>query len=434
MSEKSHECSRRRGAEGSDGCSCGNASTQPWPSSVKYLSLTECTPSIAAALTHLASGPAKLHQGASDGQALPSSAFKTEPRFTNTLYGRLDARGAAIRLLRITPGGPTDPLHGSLEVANLDQPPAYDALSYTWADDQGDKSLKETIFLGQQYTPLPITSNCSAALRNLRRRETQVVLWVDSVCINQYADDERSHQVGLMGRIYSLARSVIIYLGEDSYRGKSTGEKVMDRIDYIWHGQLSLTGSYWGQDNLDTDFVDFFSRAYFSRLWIIQEIALAREAWVVCGSWRLNWTLFGSHNLKGLEVRNYIPSWIHHVLGGPRDRDLKQFAELLIATSGCQASDARDKVFGLLGLSREATELALVPDYSRSLREVYMGTAALLLQQGVADLVFTAAAASDRSLEKGIPGWVPLWNNPMTVSQQDLIQHLIPLLHWLYSR
>jgi len=351
------------------------------------------------------------------------SSDVTKCETSKIIYEPLDAHTVTIRLLRLSSGEPGSPLHGTLELANLNDTPQYHALSYTWADDRGDASLREQIFIGQEWIAFPITPNCSAALRNLRKADEHILFWVDSVCINQAAGDERSHQVGLMGRIYSLAHSVLIYIGEDAYRGKRTGERTVSAIN------MCLLDS-WRPNSLSAklaDFKGFFGRAYFTRLWIIQEIALAREAFVVCGSRRLNWALF---NIKRLEVMDtgmnrWLPSWTKHILGGPRDRSFEEFADLLVATSACQASDARDKVFGLLGLSTEARKLGLIADYSLSLHQTYIGTAALLIQNGLVDIVFRAAAVSNRALEFcSIPSWVPLWSHSTLTSPRSAFQQL----------
>jgi hypothetical protein len=43
----------------------------------------------------------------------------------------------------------------------------------------------------------------------------QRVLWIDSICIDQNAIEERNHQVKLMGNVYQRANRVLIWLGEE---------------------------------------------------------------------------------------------------------------------------------------------------------------------------------------------------------------------------
>jgi hypothetical protein len=61
---------------------------------------------------------------------------------------------------------------------NLADKPVYEALSYTWASEDGDASLSASIrCLGTGCT-VAITRSCEGALRQLRRRGQKRVLWV----------------------------------------------------------------------------------------------------------------------------------------------------------------------------------------------------------------------------------------------------------------
>lgn len=81
----------------------------------------------------------------------------------------------------------------------MEQMPTYEALSYTWADDNNDASLCQRIFIGLGNKALPITRNCHQALSRLRRRTGSLLIWVDAVCINQSDLGERSEQVAMIG-------------------------------------------------------------------------------------------------------------------------------------------------------------------------------------------------------------------------------------------
>ena len=56
--------------------------------------------------------------------------------------------------------------------------------------------------------------NLEGALRRLRHASTERLLWVDALCINQADSIEKSHQVNMMGEIYSKSAGVIIWLGD----------------------------------------------------------------------------------------------------------------------------------------------------------------------------------------------------------------------------
>jgi hypothetical protein len=95
--------------------------------------------------------------------------------------------------------------------------PVYEAISYTW-DGQ---SPSEDHFLmchdeNGHYKKLLVTRNCEAVLRHVRLEKEVRFIWIDSVCIDQSSNQERSHQVGIMGDIYARAEKVLVWLGEDS--------------------------------------------------------------------------------------------------------------------------------------------------------------------------------------------------------------------------
>lgn len=117
-------------------------------------------------------------------------------------------KAQSIRVLQLYPGKAGSPLHCSLLEASLDRVPKYEAVSYTWGSLETNDEIEcdsKTIF---------ITKNCSKALRRLRHAENSRLLWIDSICIDQQSTLERNHRVNMMGRVYSKADQVIVWLGE----------------------------------------------------------------------------------------------------------------------------------------------------------------------------------------------------------------------------
>lgn len=86
----------------------------------------------------------------------------------------------------------------------------------------------------------------------------------------------------------------------------------------------------------------------------------------------------------------------------------RNLVRLLYMAQGSQATDPRDKVYGLLGLARDTGSQVKV-DYSRSFQEIYKDTAKLLIRMGYGlDLLANAAECADDS-DSGLPSWVPNW-------------------------
>ncbi|KAF2799471.1 hypothetical protein K505DRAFT_230911, partial [Melanomma pulvis-pyrius CBS 109.77] len=114
-----------------------------------------------------------------------------------------------IRLLTLQPSRLfAASIHTVLHTTNVFSAPAYKALSYVW----GDSELTAPVFVNN--LPFEATTNLVAALRHIRRKRHNVVIWVDAICINQNDTKERNHQVQMMREIYMKADQVIAWLGE----------------------------------------------------------------------------------------------------------------------------------------------------------------------------------------------------------------------------
>lgn len=116
------------------------------------------------------------------------------------------------------------------------------------------------------------------------------------------------------------------------------------------------------------------TRRWFSRIWVLQEVAMAKEAIVVIGSYYI---AGGSISLQGFsEVQKHessraslgdIPPVM--TLGQQLGWKPMPLQDLLIATASCGASDPRDKVFALPRLAENVGQLA--PNYRLSVRDVF---------------------------------------------------------------
>lgn len=114
----------------------------------------------------------------------------------------------SIRLLTLHPGKGTSPIHISLSDFRLQQAPSYEALSYSWVTESGDCERSSQIHCGS--TSIWVTTNCVAALKRLRKIDSERTLWVDAICINQGNVKERGYQVGIMRDIYYNATQTLI--------------------------------------------------------------------------------------------------------------------------------------------------------------------------------------------------------------------------------
>jgi hypothetical protein len=109
----------------------------------------------------------------------------------------------------------------SIQDVDLDQQPQYTCLSYVWGVDPPGTQKPIIVCLGTQ---LEVSINCHSALQRLRTMLGGFTIWIDAICINQENPREKSHQVAMMGRIYSAAKTVYIWLGD----GTPASDKAMN--------------------------------------------------------------------------------------------------------------------------------------------------------------------------------------------------------------
>ena len=204
------------------------------------------------------------------------------PVFSSYQYERL--RQGQIRVLSLLPGVQHDRITCQLENINFDTEYSdYTALSYTWGNPNTQK--KFPIYInGSMFIVL---ENLYGALVALRLKDKAYRLWIDAICINQVEEEkkdgqktEKEIQIPLMGRIYRQAARVVVWLGSS----KNDSDFVLDSISQRDVEQMKSSRFF-------KSFAKLIQREWFSRTWIVQEVALnATPPLLLCGSDRkISW-------------------------------------------------------------------------------------------------------------------------------------------------
>ncbi|KAL2071928.1 hypothetical protein VTL71DRAFT_13163 [Oculimacula yallundae] len=237
-----------------------------------------------------------------------------------------------IRVLKLYRGARGSKIICSLAPCRLqpDSPIIYDALSYCWGSDDAttndppskiyfvdsDEDYAEWTVPGvlsimlkaNKVSCLLVGRSLESVLEAIRSREKDVYLWVDALCINQRNLVERTAQVSRMHDVYTQADKVIIWLGtggEDDL-GKNREEEHRKTIDFLKkildlreldkvvdRLEKKADGTDWLEDKKDCKrTIDLMGAKWFSRRWIIQELALARTASVLYGDQEMPWRDF----------------------------------------------------------------------------------------------------------------------------------------------
>ncbi|KAK3290787.1 heterokaryon incompatibility protein-domain-containing protein [Chaetomium fimeti] len=228
-------------------------------------------------------------------------------------YTPLDQPTEQIRLLTIHPGLPESPLHCTITVVSLKRKPPYVAISYTW----GPPTPTATITIDQK--PMTVRQGCHDALRTMRSHHSNVPVWIDAICINQGDMHEKSSQVGMMGTIYHGAKSVAACLecGDSLATMRNLypliprtvdASQAQDEVFERWQAAVHA----------------ILANPYFTRMWIVQEIGLARELRLYSGEDVLDWSEL---ERQAYDWRGKMKSLKRYPPGPDLERALKELSD-----------------------------------------------------------------------------------------------------------
>ncbi|KAM0139052.1 hypothetical protein ACHAP3_003320 [Botrytis cinerea] len=285
-------------------------------------------------------------------------------------YGTSSLRDTnTIRLLCLMPSEDlTAPIECRLHIYPLEKSNKathiYQALSYVW----GISETFQSVIIDEK--PLLVTANLHAALLQLRDRTFERIIWVDAICINQKDEEEKSHQIGLMAKIFGLADRVIVYLGEAA----DDSDQALKIIRGVEDEFMDPSSSKENEKGI----LELLERPWFQRIWVLQEVGLARRILIMCGSARINGYTFcsGIGKLRFLDedylgLQSLVRPTIYLIRGAifrpEYTFDLLSdisLGELMDMYHSHKATIRHDKVYALLSMSSDGLNSAdLLPDY-----------------------------------------------------------------------
>ena len=180
---------------------------------------------------------------------------------------------------------------------------------------------------------------------------------------------------------------------------------------------------------------NLFRKPWFERIWVIQEVAVGPEPLIICGKRAVDWNTFChaafgfvEHNmtlrdpqkitasdgnkyslsfpvgLLNLQIMNAARESIQKKGGEP-------FQTVLLYMNHFKATNARDKVFALLGLGRDTDDKTIQADYNSTPEDVYQTVSRhLLLRDPYIHILSKAGVGFPRS-STVLPCWVPDFKN-----------------------
>jgi hypothetical protein len=222
-----------------------------------------------------------------------------------------------------------------------------------------------------------------------------------------------------MRLVYSSARTVLVWLGEEDQNSDAAMRLLAD-IDSVDFKTLQSESASPMRAEWSALFA-LLQRPWWNRVWIVQEVAVGKgDPLVGCGNQWVSWSKFeqldqilGELEEVGAKIVENIDNPISRLrairIGAQSllKTSWKNLFLLLRATHECQATDSRDKVFALLGLSSEKDRSAILPDYTKPAVEVYTAVAKHIIQSEESLNVLMYFKPSELT---GLPSWVPDWN------------------------
>ncbi|VBB80981.1 Putative HET domain-containing protein [Podospora comata] len=398
-----------------------------------------------------------------------------------------------IRLLHILAVSPE--IRVRIDVVPLDTDPApiYAALSYLWGKD----TPFSRVIVEPHGRYVDIARNLTVCFQHLDAF-IGTNIWIDAVCINQEDDEEKSRQVSRMGSIYERATKVLSWLGPSADNSDAAidgisnyGKAAVDAGLLDIKKELFETWPDVGDDpaNMrardavvelmvkanaaegDADraaerfprlaFAAITRREYFNRVWIKQEITLARNSIVLCGfkqtdaeSFHASLLFYGqlivwetNEYRAGRNARIPGPFSIEELMAAPdgpwallkqtttdpaagsafsgrrkflREGGKKPLFELLHTSYvrngalGLRSTKPLDKIYALLGIAADAVESGIYTDYTKTPDEAFEQAARFLIAQGHVDILKWC-----RTRRVNPPTWVPDFGANLSYTWSD---------------
>jgi hypothetical protein len=306
----------------------------------------------------------------------PSQCVTTH--FNPYQYTQLNTWGQHIRLFRLWWSSKLKAPELIIEQFDLPDAPPFYAVSYTW----GDPPATESLYING--TVLKIRKNLfhffevlttKHMKKNERYKGDNIWLWADQVCVNQLFSEERNHQVQMMGSIFSQAVEVLVWLGDDK-----SGETALQKIKMMGEddAEILMPNEAYGNS---IGLRDFSNNPYWERLWIVQEIVLARSLTIFLRNSILEGPKFDVFCQKAKSFNTIMHNCtLFDLIYKKRYEqvpDAGKAQSLLLdacyATLFSKCEDPRDKIYGLQGLLAE--DQRAVIDYTQPKEQVLLDAA-----------------------------------------------------------
>lgn len=356
-----------------------------------------------------------------------------------------------VRLLSVVPGD-SGLISCELHHVRLDSKPKFWALSYVWG------ARENPALIQVNGCPFEVTRNLYDALHEYRQQflgdKNGSFIWIDAICIDQTNPSEKAIQVPRMSEIYGRCEHVLAWLGPvDDIEQDAVRELAQRLKQFDAHGDSVSDGNFSDEQisafresartspeaaekfkRLRQALVDIGQRAWFRRVWILQEAVLSQKPPILlCGSYILGYDIFFRTWVRLLDpatdgqslitflsrspVRFKMVEGIYRKLPNTRlhrkqinqEENESQCAldilQLLGESTELKATVPHDHIYALLGLL-DCSPLpeALVPDYTKPFQDLYHRLTSFVLAETRDPRVLNLGTLGGLD---GVPSWTP---------------------------
>lgn len=397
------------------------------------------------------------------------NASNVPPDLEPLRYQPLSVTHQEFRLLSIPPKSSGDAINYSLFHSPLNDNVDYLALSYVW----GDAKKTRPITVNSQYRRVtenlavalqnlqhddrpiiiwidaicinqdddPEKSGQVQLMRQIYTTAREVIIWLGPSTPQTDCMMRGIRQLG--DQLFTIGLSDLTTeqlldltnIGDDNSKTSVIMSEVLGLVKQHYEQVQN------GEDPFQWVSSDLGKRKWFERVWTIQELSNARIATFRCGNEEVEFTRlwcvsFYAQVFKGWTIRHFTGYMrddyqmfaLTDTLGetfstkhvGIRRRVLAGRSPSLIyllnianvldeSKNRINATDDRDRVYGLLGVANDAAAQNVVVDYALSPGGVYLETAKVLLKHGHSEIL---SLCRKRTGCEDLPSWAPDWSAP----------------------
>lgn len=328
------------------------------------------------------------------------------------------ATAGQIRLLRLLPNlDARQRIQGQIYVVEIGQAVEYRAISYEWGPAPASRPIAID---GKE---LEIRINLWNFLDTFRQyADNDVLLWIDQISIDQASIQERNYHVHLMSRIFADARNVVAWVGPSTLQVSQIDKVIQRHMDCpldcnhdrkrslcerdmcalcsaiathttssvdIRSGGKCFLRYAWRLNPAESmaDLVSIGTATYWTRLWVAQEILLARKLFFLLGGELVSEArLYAYLNCLGklwTSSGHDIPATHRHAVDLFTQRDgninftpfpYKRYTLedviKLVQPHRLLCAEPRDNIYGLLGLVEESDVIPV--DYNLAGEDLFI--------------------------------------------------------------